>query len=202
VFHFLNIHKYPFRLIANKMSTYKEYALIAILAMAAVVGAVPAFASNNPYLACPDCNDTNNVQQIPSTPISVTTDKLVYDHNSQMVITGHVTHANPGQDVTIKITSPSGNVVTTAQATPDNNGDFTKKVSTAGNLWFENGSYTIQVQQGDQQARVNSAIFQISGEGQPSIPEFGPIAALVFAIAIISIVAVSAKTGLRFTPKY
>lgn len=187
------------------MSTNKEYALIAILAMAATVGIVPAFASTNPYLACPDCNDTSNVQQIPSTPISVTTDKLVYDHNSQIMITGHVTHAN-GQDVTIKVTSPSGNVVTTAQATPDINGDFTKKVSTAGNLWFENGSYTIQVQQGDQQARVNSAIFQLSGEtkgtNSTSIPEFGPIAALVFALAIISIVAVSAKTGLRFMPKY
>ncbi|MGI0060728.1 MAG: PEFG-CTERM sorting domain-containing protein, partial [Nitrosotalea sp.] len=34
------------------------------------------------------------------------------------------------------------------------------------------------------------------------VPEFGPIAALVFAIAIISIIAVSAKTGLRFMPKY
>ncbi len=34
------------------------------------------------------------------------------------------------------------------------------------------------------------------------IPEFGQIAALVLAIAIISIIAVSAKTGLRFIPKY
>ncbi|MDE1815223.1 MAG: PEFG-CTERM sorting domain-containing protein [Thaumarchaeota archaeon] len=34
------------------------------------------------------------------------------------------------------------------------------------------------------------------------IPEFGPIAALVLAIAIVSIIAVSAKTGLRFMPKY
>ena len=34
------------------------------------------------------------------------------------------------------------------------------------------------------------------------IPEFGTIAALVLAIAIISIIAVSAKTGLRFMPKY
>ena len=34
------------------------------------------------------------------------------------------------------------------------------------------------------------------------IPEFGQIAALVLAIAIISIIAVSAKTGLRFMPKY
>ncbi|MGI0101009.1 MAG: PEFG-CTERM sorting domain-containing protein, partial [Nitrosotalea sp.] len=38
--------------------------------------------------------------------------------------------------------------------------------------------------------------------GTVAVPEFGPIAALVLAIAIISIIAVSAKTGLRFMPKY
>jgi predicted secreted protein with PEFG-CTERM motif len=39
--------------------------------------------------------------------------------------------------------------------------------------------------------------------GTVSVPEFGPIAALVLAIAIISIIAVSAKTGrLRLMPKY
>ncbi|TLX82149.1 MAG: PEFG-CTERM sorting domain-containing protein, partial [Thaumarchaeota archaeon] len=38
--------------------------------------------------------------------------------------------------------------------------------------------------------------------GTSIIPEFGAIAALVLAIAIISIIAVSAKTGLRFMPKY
>ena len=38
--------------------------------------------------------------------------------------------------------------------------------------------------------------------GTVIIPEFGPIAALVLAIAIVSIIAVSAKTGLRFMPKY
>jgi predicted secreted protein with PEFG-CTERM motif len=38
--------------------------------------------------------------------------------------------------------------------------------------------------------------------GTQVVPEFGPIAALVLAIAIISIIAVSAKTGLRFMPKY
>ena len=34
------------------------------------------------------------------------------------------------------------------------------------------------------------------------VPEFGPIAALVLAIAIVSIIAVSAKTGLRLMPRY
>ena len=43
---------------------------------------------------------------------------------------------------------------------------------------------------------------QIEIIGTQIVPEFGPIAALVLAIAIISIIAVSAKTGLRFMPKY
>lgn len=38
--------------------------------------------------------------------------------------------------------------------------------------------------------------------GTMVVPEFGPIAALVLAIAVISIIAVSAKTGLRLMPKY
>ena len=38
--------------------------------------------------------------------------------------------------------------------------------------------------------------------GTMVVPEFGPIAVLVLAIAIISIIAVSAKTGLRLMPRY
>lgn len=43
---------------------------------------------------------------------------------------------------------------------------------------------------------------QIEIIGTQVVPEFGPIAALVLVIAIVSIIAVSAKTGLRFMPKY
>jgi len=52
---------------------------------------------------------------------------------------------------------------------------------------------TVQFLQGDQDIEII---------GTQIVPEFGPIAALVLAIAIISIIAVSAKTGLRFMPKY
>ena len=54
-------------------------------------------------------------------------------------------------------------------------------------------SITVQFLQGDQDIEII---------GTQIIPEFGPIAALVLAIAIVSIIAVSAKTGLRFMPKY
>ena len=59
-----------------------------------------------------------------------------------------------------------------------------------------NSSYrtlTIPFLQGDQDIEII---------GTQIVPEFGPIAALVLAIAIVSIIAVSAKTGLRFMPKY
>ncbi len=52
---------------------------------------------------------------------------------------------------------------------------------------------TISFLQGDQKIEII---------GTQIIPEFGVIAALVLAIAIVSIIAVSAKTGLRFMPKY
>ena len=43
---------------------------------------------------------------------------------------------------------------------------------------------------------------QIVITGTFVVPEFGPIAALVLAIAIVSIIVVSQKTGLRFIPKH
>ncbi len=43
---------------------------------------------------------------------------------------------------------------------------------------------------------------QIEIVGTFVIPEFGPVAALVLTVAIISIVAISRKTGLRFSPRY
>jgi predicted secreted protein with PEFG-CTERM motif len=187
------------------MSTHKEYALIAILATIAVVGVVPAFAD-----CPPDCNPKATYNPLsytgPILPISVSTDKSTYDHNSIIMVTGHVDHPYPGQDVGLKVTSPSGNVVSAAQLTVDSKGDYTIKLNTASPIWTENGVYTIYVQQGDEQARTNKVQVELTGPICPPnttcVPEFGPVAVLVLAIAIISIIAVSAKTGLRFMPKY
>ncbi len=43
---------------------------------------------------------------------------------------------------------------------------------------------------------------QIAIVGTFVIPEFGPVAALVLVIAIVSIIAISSRTGLRLFPKY
>ena len=198
------------------MSTHKEYALIAILAIAAVVGVSPAFGYCPPtcapkadYTAAMMAGNSSNIMNIaPSSgnlyPITVVTDNSMYDHNSVVMVSGHVLNPYPGQDVAIKVLSPSGNIVFATQVSLDNNGDYSTKINTASQLMAENGQYTIYVQQGDEQSRTNQVQFQIAGQVSPTtaIPEFGPIAALVLAIAIVSIIAVSAKTGLRFMPKY
>jgi len=57
----------------------------------------------------------------------------------------------------------------------------------------ESRTLTIQFLQGDSDIEII---------GTQIVPEFGAIAALVLAIAIISIIAVSAKTRLRLMPKY
>ncbi|MGI0046768.1 MAG: PEFG-CTERM sorting domain-containing protein [Nitrosotalea sp.] len=197
------------------MSTHKEYALIAILATAAIVGVGPAFGFCPPtcapkadYTAAIMEGNTSSLSAIQQPeniiPLTVSTDNSTYDHNSVIMVSGHVLHPYPGQDVAMKVTSPSGNVVFASQLALDNSGDFATKINTASSLMAENGQYTLYVQQGDEQARTNEVQFQITGQPPTttSVPEFGPIAALVLAIAIISIIAVSAKTGLRFMPKY
>jgi predicted secreted protein with PEFG-CTERM motif len=197
------------------MSTHKEYALIAILATIAVVGVGPAFGYCPPtcapkadYTAAMMSGNSSNIQSIAPPehlyPISVTVANSVYDHNSVVMVSGHVLNPYPGQDVAMKVISPSGNIVFATQLSLDSNGDYSTKINTASALMAENGQYTIYVQQGDEQSRTNQVQFQLAGQAPAvtAIPEFGPIAALVLAIAIVSIIAVSAKTGLRFMPKY
>jgi len=66
-----------------------------------------------------------------------------------------------------------------------------KSQSESANSYYR--TLTIPFLQGDQDIEII---------GTQIVPEFGPIAALVLAIAIVSIIAVSAKTGLRFMPKF
>jgi predicted secreted protein with PEFG-CTERM motif len=288
------------------MSTHKEYALIAILATAAVMGAIPAFAANE--LACPDCVGREDYENL--LPISVWTDKAVYNQPGSIQVGGHVKDVNPNFDVTLKVVGPTGNVVKVDQIMVDDNGDYETTLSTASPLWTKTGVYTISVQYGkigrsnEVQVEIftggicreselavkagietycipysvigatvtggsidmksKSLIVQIDAEedgditldiprsildsksgntdsrffvlvngeeqdiyseektedtrsvtiqfesgvdeieiiGTYVIPEFGAIAALVLAVAIISIIVLSAKTRLRLMPKY
>ena len=60
--------------------------------------------------------------------------------------------------------------------------------------------YTISAYQGDASSYQKSA--QIEVVDGHVIPEFGVIAAMILAVAIVSIIVVTAKTKLSLVPRY
>jgi len=103
-------------------------------------------------------------------------------------------------DITIKVISPNGNIVSIDQITPNPDGSFLTVLHTDSDLWRQDGFYTIIVQQGTGSGYSDSV--QVEIVDGAVIPEFGAIAALVLVVAIISIIAVTAKTRLSIIPKY
>jgi predicted secreted protein with PEFG-CTERM motif len=146
------------------MSTHKEYALIAILATAAVIGIIPAFAQSAADTSSSQNSFGTGSQQI--LPIAVSTDKDVYDRQSIVIVTGHVQNAIAGQAVTMKVSDPTGKIVQVNQLTLDNNGDFQDKINTSSPLWSSGGTYTISVQAGAQQGLLSTTThFTLPGGG-------------------------------------
>jgi predicted secreted protein with PEFG-CTERM motif len=275
--------------------------------MAAGLSAIPAFGQQLP---CPGCLDVDvreyakeSIQK--QQPIAVNVDRTTYDHDSMISITGIVSAVKPGTDVGLIVIGPPpfNNIVKIDQIKVQSDRTFSTTLSTAGELWKYDGTYSIKVTYGSQGindstqitltggeiitpgkgvecapndivasgqcipysitgATVTSASFHadtsslilvldadddgmitvnpptyaikgifmvlVDGEewddveingnevtvsfpagteeteiiGTFAIPEFGTIAALILAVAIISIIAVTAKTRLNVIPKY
>jgi len=102
-------------------------------------------------------------------------------------------------DVTIQVFAPNGNFIAAEQVTPDANGNFMTEFNVGGNQWKQNGFYTISASQGGNIFTDSTEVEIVDGA---VIPEFGAIAALILAVAIISIIVVSAKTRLSLIPRY
>jgi len=102
-------------------------------------------------------------------------------------------------DITLKVTAPNGNVVSVSQISPSG-GSFMTTIEVGGPLWSQDGMYTISAHQGAASNYQTSAEVEIA-DGHV-IPEFGVIAAMILAVAIISIIVVTAKTRLSIVPRY
>jgi len=102
-------------------------------------------------------------------------------------------------DITIKVIAPNGNVVAADQISPSG-GSFMTTVETGGALWSQDGMYTISAFQGAASNYQTSAEIEVV-DGHV-IPEFGVIAAMILAVAIVSIIVVTAKTKLSIVPRY
>ena len=128
------------------MSTrFKGFALLAILA--AAVGALPAFAQENP---------------LETLPITVTTDKESYADGEVIHISGTTRDFISGISVTIVITNPIGNRVALAQVEVETDKTFSTDITAGGGLWKAAGTYTIHVQHGSDN-RAAETTFEFSG---------------------------------------
>ena len=102
-------------------------------------------------------------------------------------------------DITLTVTAPNGNIVGVSQISPSG-GSFATTITTGGALWSQDGMYTIKAVQGAASTHQKTA--QVEVIDGHVIPEFGVIAAMILAVAIVSIIVVTAKTKLSLVPRY
>ena len=102
-------------------------------------------------------------------------------------------------DITLTVRAPNGNVVAVSQISPSG-GSFSTAIEVGGPLWSQDGMYEISAHQGAASSHQKSAEIEII-DGHV-IPEFGVIAAMILAVAIVSIIVVTAKTRLSIVPRY
>ena len=102
-------------------------------------------------------------------------------------------------DIVLTVTAPNGNIVSIDQISPSG-GSFMTTIEVGGQLWSQDGMYTVSAQQGQASNYQTSAEVEIV-DGHV-IPEFGVIAAMILAVAIVSIIVVTAKTKLSIVPRY
>ena len=101
--------------------------------------------------------------------------------------------------ITLMVIAPNGNVVAVDQLSAGSDGSFSSTIQVGGPLWSQDGVYTINAQQGS--AAINKDSVEVEIAEGAVVPEFGTIASLVLVVAITSIVILSAKGRLSFTPR-
>ena len=116
--------------------------------------------------------------------------------STTITITGQ---ASSNDAVIIKVIAPNGNIVSIDQVSPDSDGSFGSTIGVGGPMWKQDGAYSISAQQGS--AAINKSTVEVEIAGGAVVPEFGTIASLVLVVAITSIVILSAKGRLSFTPR-
>jgi predicted secreted protein with PEFG-CTERM motif len=142
--------------------------LIAIMAVAGSLALVPIYASSFDEEACPGCGSSDfykkaNLARQNNVPVSVWTDQKVYDHKSEIIVSGAVANLRGNTPVTVTVYGPQNNLVTVRQVEVSEDNTYETTFSTAGALFKQNGVYTIRVQYGPQEIN-NKATVEITGE--------------------------------------
>lgn len=151
------------------MNTRTSYVVIATIAAVLITSTSAAFAQGYfDELACPDCPENEKIREqvLADIPIRVWTDKAEYDHESSIVVEGIVSGDRPGTEIGLVVMGPPpfNNIVAVDQLKVGSDGKFKTTLSTEGNAWKYDGTYTIKVTYGNQQMNAK-AVVQLIGEG-------------------------------------
>ena len=151
------------------MNNRTSFALLAILTAVGTLTMSSAYASEGNDLpqACVGCTmedarATANEMLLQDIPISVWTDKTMYNHNEMIMVKGQVANIASGFPVTITVVSPLNSIVTVDQVTVAEDGSYETKLNTAGAMWKYDGTYTIKVNYGSAE-KSNSAQVELTG---------------------------------------
>ena len=105
--------------------------------------------------------------------LTVTTEKEAYAAGEPVVVLGLVEIRLADTDALIQVMNPMGNRVAIAQVEVTNDGIFSETVATSiGGVWKETGTYTIQVNYGDNSTQVEFEYGGMMSAGVQTAPEF------------------------------
>ena len=105
--------------------------------------------------------------------LTVTTEKESYAAGEPVQVLGLVDITLEGTDALIQVFSPIGNRVHLAQVSVDTDGSFSETVATSiGGVWKETGTYTIQVNYGENSTQVEFEYGGMMSAGVQTTPEF------------------------------
>ena len=151
------------------MNTRTSYVAIAILAAVFATSTSTAFAGSFNEEACPDCEGISSAEKakigvISDIPITIWTDEAIYDHESKIVVEGTVSNIRAGTEIGLVVIGPPpfNNIVAIDQIAVASDGTYKTTLSTAGNSWKYDGTYTIKVTYGNQ-AVNNRALVELTG---------------------------------------
>ena len=91
--------------------------------------------------------------------IIVTTDKSAYTEDETISISGEIKYLALGNQLTILITSPNGNIAEIGQITVDSDKQFNTEINPNGVYWKISGTYTVLITQDENNQATTSFEF-------------------------------------------
>ncbi len=144
-------------------------------------------------------------------PITVTTDKATYSDGDTITVSGTVAD-QIGVPISIVVKDSSQTPVYITQTNPSASNAYSASIVAGGSLWKNPGTYEIDVTYGGADKTAKTT-FTFTPAGQtppatnstqqtngtiPAVPEFGSLAVIIFALAIVSTIALSTKIRPKF----